>query len=201
MDSSVVLRLQSVFPFIPTRRDYSGSAVALEEEAVQATFSSPPRCRTVSPVAYGFGLPTVGRRRASPVMAWDHFLQAAARITQLVRSRQSAEPAVGREVRSLVGASSKGGEWRTKQAENAVSQSHLAWPLRHATFSGKPGGDALAAYLHVSRGVRARRSVRVRSRTGRLRRSVLSSFHRLTISSRGKLSPEPLRLTRPFRAR
>ena len=29
----------------------------------------------------------------------------------------------------------------------------------------------------------------------------LSSFHRVTVSSRGKLSPEPLRLTRPFRAR
>ena len=28
----------------------------------------------------------------------------------------------------------------------------------------------------------------------------LSSFHRLTLSSVGKLSPEPLRLTRPFRA-
>ena len=80
-------------------------------------------------------------------MAWDHFLQAAARITQLVRSRQSAEPAAGREVRALVSASSKGGEWRTKQAENAVSRSHLAWPLRHAAFSGNPGGDALAAYL------------------------------------------------------
>ena len=50
-------------------------------------------------------------------------------------------PAVGREVRALVSASSKGGEWRTKQAENAVSRSHLAWPLRHAAFSGNPGGD------------------------------------------------------------
>ena len=106
----------------------------------------------------------------------------------------------GREVRALVSASSKGGEWHTKQAENAVSRSHLAWPLRHAAFSGKPGGDALAAYLRGSCGVRARRSVRVRSRTGRLRRSVLSSFHRLTLSSRGKLSPEPLRLTRPVGA-
>jgi hypothetical protein len=133
-------------------------------------------------------------------MAWDHFLQAAARITQLVRSRQSAEPAVGREVRALVSASSKGGEWRTKQAENAVSRSHLAWPLRHAAFSGNPGGDALAAYLRGRCGVRARRSVRVRSRTGRLRQSVLSSFHCLTFSSKGKLSPEPLRLTRPARA-
>ena len=138
-------------------------------------------------MAYRFGLPTVGRRRVSPVMAWDHFLQAAARITLLVRSRQSAEPAEGREVRALVSASSKGGEWRTKQAENAVSRSHLAWPLRHAAFSGNPGGDALAAYPRGRCGVRARRSVRVRSRTGRLRQSVLSSFHCLTFSSR----PEP----------
>jgi len=80
-------------------------------------------------------------------MAWDHFLQAAARITQLVHIRQSAQPSVGREVRALVSASSKGGEWRTNSAENAVSRSHLAWPLRHAAFSGAPGGDALAAYL------------------------------------------------------
>src|SRR5271165_6465446 len=133
-------------------------------------------------------------------MAGDHFLQAAARITLLVRSRQSAEPAEGREVRALVSASSKGGEWRTKQAENAVSRSHPAWPLRHAAFSGNPGGDALAAYLRDSCEVRARCSVRVRSRTGRLRQSVLSSFHCLTFSSRGKLSPEPLRLTRPVGA-
>src|SRR5271165_2552762 len=130
-------------------------------------------------------------------MAGDHFLQAAARITLLVRSRQSAEPAEGREVRALVSASSKGGEWRTKQAENAVSRSHPAWPLRHAAFSGNPGGNALAAYLRDSCEVRARCSVRVRSRTGRLRQSILSSFHCLTFSSRGKLSPEPLRLTRP----
>jgi hypothetical protein len=50
-------------------------------------------------------------------------------------------------------------------------------------------------------GVRARRSVRVRSRTGRLRQSVLSSFHCLTFSSKGKLSPEPLRLTQWVRER
>ncbi len=94
----------------------------------------------------------------------------------------------------------KGGDWRTNSAESAVSRSHLAWPLRHAAFSGAPGGVALAAYLRNSCGVRARCSARVRSRTGRLRRR-LSSFHRLTVSSRGKLSPEPLRLTRPFGAR
>ena len=47
----------------------------------------------------------------------------------------------------LVNASFKGGKWRTTQAENAVSRSHLAWPLRHAAFSGTSGGVALAAYL------------------------------------------------------
>jgi len=73
----------------------------------------------------------------------------------------------------------RGGNWRTKQAENAVSRSHPAWPLRHAAFSGTPGGDALAAYLRRERGVRARCSVRVRARTGRLRRAsiLLSSPH------------------------
>jgi hypothetical protein len=38
----------------------------------------------VSPVAYRRDLPTVGRRRASPVMVQDHFLQAATRITVMV---------------------------------------------------------------------------------------------------------------------
>src|SRR5260370_34247441 len=98
-------------------------------------------------------------------MAWDHFLQAATRSTRVVRVRHSAAPSVGREVRAVVSASSKGGDWRTKQAENAVSRSHPAWPLRHAAFSGPPGGDTLATYLHRSRGVRARCSVRMRFRT------------------------------------
>jgi hypothetical protein len=50
-------------------------------------------------------------------MAQDHFLQAAAGITRVVHIRQSARPDMGREVRTLVSASSRGGEWRTKQAE------------------------------------------------------------------------------------
>lgn len=64
----------------------------------------------------------------------------------MVRPRQSASPESGREVRTLVGASSRGGDWRTMQAEVAVSRSHLAWPLRHEVFSGPPGDVALAAY-------------------------------------------------------
>lgn len=47
----------------------------------------------------------------------------------------------------LVGASFKGGKWHITKADNAVSRSHLAWPLRHAAFSGTPGGVALATYL------------------------------------------------------
>ena len=51
------------------------------------------------------------------------------------------------ESTGLVSDSSKGGDCRTTEAEDAVSRSLLAWPLRHPTFSGPPGGEALAAYL------------------------------------------------------
>jgi hypothetical protein len=147
MNSSVVLRLQSVSPFTPRRVawGYSGSADTLKAEAAKAAFSSPPHCRAFSPVAYRLVLPTVGRRRASPVMTQDHFLQAAARLTRMVHPWQSARTEGGARIGALVSASSRGGDWRTMQAENAVSRSHLAWPLRHAAFSGPPGGDALAA--------------------------------------------------------
>jgi hypothetical protein len=50
-------------------------------------------------------------------MTWDHFLQAAARNTHVVCARHSATPDPGREVRAPVNASSRGGDWRTKQAE------------------------------------------------------------------------------------
>lgn len=115
MNSSVVLRLQSVSPFTSSRfrrRSYSGSAAALEEEAVKATFSSPPRRQTISPVAYTFDLPTAGRRRASPVITQDHLLQAAAGVTPVVHRRHSARPAIGGN-QVFPSASSKGGDWRT----------------------------------------------------------------------------------------
>jgi len=150
----------------------------------------------VSPVAYGLGLPTVGRRRASPVMAGTIFSR---RRQVAPRWSASGNPRIrwrGERFGLSSALHQKGGDWRTNSADSAVSRSHLTWPLRHAAFSGAPGGVALAAYLRQSCGVRARCSARVRSRTGRLRRR-LSSFHRLTVSSRGKLSPEPLRLTRP----
>lgn len=75
------------FSLSSAETDYSGSAATLEVEAVKATFSTPPHRRTISPEAYSRGLPTVGRRRASPVSTQGHFLQAAACGTLVVRPR------------------------------------------------------------------------------------------------------------------
>jgi hypothetical protein len=117
---------------------------------------------------------TFGRRRVSPVMLQDHFLQAAARITLMGHFRRSALPFVG----------------RTIKAESAVSRSHLAWPLRHAVFSGPPGDDALAAYLRRKR-TECEQGVLYGCGPAQVGFSVrLSSFHRFSLSSRGILSPE-----------
>ena len=51
----------------PEAADYSESAVILEEEATEAAFSSPPHRPALSSMTYRQALPTVGRRRISPV--------------------------------------------------------------------------------------------------------------------------------------
>ena len=61
------------FPFHSRPASYSGSAATLKEEAIKAMFSSPPHCRKISPGAYTRGLPTVRRRRASPVTSSGPF--------------------------------------------------------------------------------------------------------------------------------
>jgi hypothetical protein len=58
----------------------------------------------------------------------------------------TASPATVGSSGSILNASAKGGAWRTKPAETAVSRSLPAWPLRDGAFSGTPGGSALAAY-------------------------------------------------------
>ena len=50
-------------------------------------------------------------------MTQNHFLQAAAGFTRVVLIRQSASPDLERKFRIPVNASSRGGDWRTKQAE------------------------------------------------------------------------------------
>jgi hypothetical protein len=182
MDSSVVLRLQLVSPF--TLRHwawgYSGSADTLQEEAAKAAFSSTPRGRTFSPVAYRFGLPTVGRRRASPVMVQDHFLQAAARLTQVVTS--IGNPQQPRMERGLGYSSTlrpravSGVPRRPKMPSPGVI---LLGPFVTSPSPGLPVATPWLLTSAVRCGVRARCSVRTRTRTGRLWRFLilLSSPH------------------------
>ena len=79
-------------------------------------------------------------------MVSDHFLQAAAGSTCRGPLPITASPATVGSSGSILNASAKGGAWRTKPAETAVSRSLPAWPLRDGAFSGTPGGAALAAY-------------------------------------------------------
>lgn len=80
----VVLRLRSVSPFT-TRRFQRAATPGLllpsKRRPLRQCSPQPRFVRTISPVAYTFDLPTIGRGRASPVMTQDHFLQAATRST------------------------------------------------------------------------------------------------------------------------
>lgn len=140
MDSSVVLRLRAVSPFTSGRFRHEATPVLLlplKKRPLRQRSLHRPRRRTISPVAYTFDLPTAGRRRASPVMTQDHSLQAAAGATPVVRRRHSARPATGGN-QDFPSASSRGGDWRTTQAETAVSRSLPAWPLRDDPFFRTP---------------------------------------------------------------
>ena len=86
-------------------------------------------------------------------------------------------PAVGREDSGLPSAlrprAVSGAPTRPKMPSPGVT---LPGPFVTPPSPVLPVATALAAYLRGSRGVRARRSVRVRSRTGRLRRSFYPPF-------------------------
>ena len=183
------------FPFHragPASR-YSGSAAALEEEAAKAAFSSPPRRHALSPAAYRRDLPTIGRRRASPVMVQDHFLQAAARITCMVRGRYP-------HVRP-------GGD---SGSPTLPPGAVLGAPCRPKCRL--PESPCLAPSTVPSPALPVARAGCLPSRNGEFEQGVLygrgpaqvgfgvslSSFHHLTLSSGGILSPEPLRLTAPL---
>lgn len=151
-------------------------------------------------MAYRDGLPSVGRWRASPVMAWDHFLPAAARSTQVVRIRQSASPCAGREVRDsrqrFVKRAVIGAPTRPKMPSPGVV---LPGP---SVTPPSPVLPVATRWLRTSRG-NAEFEQDVLHGCGPAQVGFgdrLSSFHRLTLSSGGRLSPEPLRLTRPFGA-
>lgn len=152
--------------------------------------------RALSPVAYRRGLPTIGRWRASPVMVQDHFLQAAACITEVVRDRPSARSVPRRGFGSpsalhpgaVTGAPRRPKCRLPKSLDLAPSSASLLRHLRWLVAGCVPPREAAEFEPRVLYG---RGPAQVGFGV------VLSSFHRLTLSSGGKLSPEPLRLTRP----
>ena len=117
----VVLRLQSVSPFTTYRFQDAATPVLLlplKRRPSRQRSPHPNRVvKTISPVAYTFDLPTIGRGRASPVMTQDHFLQAATCITPNGSPAVTALLPERRSSGSTPSASSKGGGWRTMKAE------------------------------------------------------------------------------------
>jgi hypothetical protein len=150
----------------------------------------------LSPVAYMLDLPTVGRRGTSPVRSRDHFLQAAARITPVVHCRHTAHPAVSGASGRLLSASSRGGDWRTAKAAVQSPGVSLPGPFVTAPSPDPPVGPPWLRTLSSVAEVRAESSVRARTRTGRFQLRD-TSFRCFTVCSKGRLSPEPSRLTHP----
>ena len=120
----VVLRLQSVSTFTTYRFQYVATPFLLLSSKERRPRQPSLHRRivvvhkdTFSPEAYMFDLPTIGRRRTSPVMTQDHFLQAAAcgtligspAVTVLLPERRSSG--------STPSASRRGGVWHTMKAE------------------------------------------------------------------------------------
>jgi len=197
LDSRVVLRLQwFLLSLRALAQSYSGSAATLDEEATKAAFSSPPHNRVVSPVAYLLDLPTVGRRRVSPVMVQDLFLQAHARATQLVHSQHSAWLSVGRELgipSTLRLGAVFGAPARPKMRTPGVT---LPGPF---VTSPSPVPPVVMRWLLTSvETAECEQGVLYGRGPAQVGFSIcLSSFQRFTLFSIGRLSPEPLRLTRP----
>ena len=190
---AVVLRLQSVSSFTP-RPPGRGATPILLPSLRRGRFRQPSPLRRVvgtpSPVAYRFDLPTVGRRRTSPVMAWNHFLQAATCSTHGSPPPITAYPAEGRasdspvlHPRAVTGTPHRPKRRLPKSSCLAPSTRPLLRSPRWSRASGIPP---------MNYEVRAGSSVRARTRTGRLWRmfSLLSLPHRLF---RGRLnSPSSL---------
>ena len=120
-----------------------------------------------------------GRWRASPVMVQDHFLQAATRITVMVRDRHSARSIPGRGFGSpsaLLPGAVFGARYRPKCR---LPKSPCLAP---SSYAPSPALPVALSWLRTSADgcrVRAESSVRSRTRTGRLRRVtiLLSSSH------------------------
>lgn len=116
----VVLRLQSVSTFTRCRFQHAATPLLLlssKKRRLRQPSLHHRIVETISPVAYTFDLPTVGRRRTSPVMAQDHFLQAATCITPNGSPVVPACLSERRSSDSTPSASCRGGVWHTMKAE------------------------------------------------------------------------------------
>jgi hypothetical protein len=129
-------------------------------------------------------------------MVQDHFLQAAARITVMVRDRHSARSIPRRGFgspsalppRAVIGAPSRPKCRLPKSPCLAPSSTSL---LRHSRWLVTGCLPPLKVAKFEQRVLYGRGPAQVGFGV------LLSSFHSLTLSSGGILSPEPLRLTRP----
>ncbi len=173
MNSRVVLLLLSVFPFTHPRCVTPGLLLPFKRRRPRQPSPHHRIVSALSPVAYRRELPTVGRWRASPVMVQDRFLQAAACITVMVRDRHSARSIPRRGIRVPVSASSRGGVWRTIPAEMPSPKVALPGPFVREPSPVLPVARGWLLTSAEYREVRAKRSVRARTRTGRLRRAVI----------------------------
>lgn len=116
----VVLRLQSVSTFTACRFQHAATPLLLLSSKKRRLRQPSLHHRivgTISPRAYTFDLPIVGRRRTSPVMTQDHFLQAATCITLKGSPAITASSPERESSDSTPSASLKGGSWHTLKAE------------------------------------------------------------------------------------
>ena len=116
----VVLRLQSVSTFTACRFQPAATPLLLlssKKRRLRQPSLHHRIIETISPVAYTFDLPTVGRRRTSPVMIQNHFLQAATCITSDGSPSVTALLTERGSSGSTPSASCRGGVWHTMQAE------------------------------------------------------------------------------------
>ena len=179
MNSSAILRLQSVSPFTPRSREATPDLLPpLKRRRLR---QPSPHRRIADPFhlwLIGSTYRPFGRRRASPVMSQDHFLQAAARTTRVVHTRHSASTEIGAGIGSPSALHRGAVTGAPRRPKCRLPESPCLAPSSRRllrSFRWRRAGCVPSRQCEV----RARCSVRVRSRTGRLWRVVilLSSPH------------------------
>jgi hypothetical protein len=150
----VVLRLQSVSTFTTFRFQNAATPFLLLSSKKRRPRLPSLHRRivivqkdTFSPEAYMSDLPTIGRRRTSPVMSQDHS-SPGGHVQHPQWFSGNNRILAGEKVIRMDPQCFMQGRWLAHhEGRNAVSRGLPAWLLRHRPFSGPPGGTTLAAYL------------------------------------------------------